>query len=397
MKKNLRRFVMQAGLPSAVVVLSIAILGSLLLWKITRLVPGWSAAELATKAASINHHVLLSNPVNAPYKVIVYGLLKVAPHSVLALRLVSVAYGALTIGLFYYVVRCWHSARIAWLSSLLFACSSWFLLTARLGTPDVLLFSLLTLTALGLMLQRTRHRTIMLYVLAVVAGMSLYVPGLIWFVCIAAFWQRAIIKKALRRAPIWLSILAAVSALLVLVPMGLAIAKHGQLAWAIFGLPAHLPTPITILKHLGDVPLNIFIRGPLMPGLWVGRSPLLDVFESVLFIFGVYAYWQHRRLARFASLFSIFILTSILIALGGPVSLSLLLPFVYLVIATGMAFLLGEWLSVFPRNPLARGLGLSVVVIAVLVSCTYQINRYFVAWPHTPGTTTVFSQPPPKS
>lgn len=396
MKNKLRRLTVRAGLPAVIAVLSILIVASLLLWRLQSLVPGWSASELATRVASLNVHTIVNNPLNAPFTVLAYGLHKLLPHSVLAVRLVSVLYGAITVCLFFYVVRCWHSPRIAWLSSLLFVTSSWFLRTARLGTPDVLLFGLLMLTALGLWLQRTHHHRFVLFLTATCAALSLYIPGLIWFVAYAAFWQRHILMDRIKRTPTWLAAAAIIGALVVFFPLAWGINQHWQLVWAVLGLPSRVPPVVSTLKHLADVPLNVFARGSFLPGLWVGRSPVLDVFGSALFIFGVYAYWQHRRLARFASLLGIFIVTTILVALGGPVTLSLLLPFVYLVIATGMAFLLGEWLSVFPRNPLARGLGLSIVIIAVLLSCSYQLNRYFVAWPKEPQTKVVFSlQPPP--
>jgi hypothetical protein len=397
MKKNLRHLILQIGLPSFMTVVGIVIVLILLLARLDSLVPAWSAAELATRLSSLNHHALLNNPLNAPYKVLVYGLLKIAPHSVKAVRLVSAAYGLLTIVAFFYIVRCWHSPRIAWLASLLFATSTWFLRTSRMGTPDVLLFGLMLLMALGLWLQRTHRRRLVLFFVAIAGGLSLYVPGLIWFVAITAFWQRKIIVKTLQRVPRGLSTVAVLLALIVLAPLGWGIAHQWQLIFSVLGLPLHVPGLVVTLKHLADVPLNLFIRGPYQPGLWVGRSPVLDVFETVLFLFGVYSYWQHRRLARVVSLVSVFVVTTVLTALGGPVTLSLLIPFVYLVMATGLAFLLGEWLGVFPRNPLARGLGFGIVIIAVLLSCGYQLDRYFVAWPHMPETKAVYSLHAPES
>jgi hypothetical protein len=397
MKKNLRHIILQIGLPSFMTVVGIVIVLALLLVRLNTLLPGWSAAELATRASSLNHHVLLANPINAPYKVLVYIMLKIAPRSARVVRLVSAAYGVLTIVAFFYIVRCWHSPRIAWLASLLFATSTWFLRTSRTGTPDVLLFGLLMLMSLGLWLQRTHRRRLVLFLVAIAAGISLYIPGLIWFVIITAYWQRKIIQKGLREAQASHSILAVLVAIIILVPLGWGVFHHWHLIFSVLGLPMQVPGAVTTLKHLAEVPLNLFIRGPFQPGLWVGRSPVLDVFESALFLFGVYSYWQHRRLARVASLVSVFVATTGLVALGGPVTLSLLVPFVYLVMATGLAFLLGEWLSVFPRNPLARGLGLGIVVIAVLLSCSYQLNRYFIAWPHMPATKAVYSLREPDS
>jgi hypothetical protein len=391
MKKNLRDTLLRIGLPSFMTLAGVTLLLVLLLTRLDSLVPGWSAAELATRASAINHHALLANPVDGPYKVLVYLLLKIGSHSVKAVRLVSAGFGLLTIVSFFYIVRCWHSPRTAWLASLLFATSTWFLRTSRMGTPDVLLFGLLMLMALCLWLQRTHQRPWVLFLVTLACSLSLYIPGLIWFLAITAYWQRKIIRRSLRTVPRSVTSIAILIALLLLLPLGWGIGHHWHLIFSVLGLPMHVPGAVATLKHLADVPLNLFVRGPLQPGIWVGRSAVLDVFESALFLFGVYSYWQHRRLARFASLVSVFVATTMLTALGGPVTLSLLVPFVYLVMATGLTFLLGEWLSVFPRNPIARGLGLTIVVVAVLISCGYQLNRYFVAWPHMPATKAAYA------
>ena len=376
---------------SILALLGVALAASLLLWHLDSLTPAWSAGELATRSASSSLHAILNDPINAPFKLVVYGLIKIRPHSIMVVRLASALFGALTIGLFFFIVRSWHSSRIAWLASLLLATSTWFLHTARTGTPDVLLFGLLILMALGLLMQRTRHRRLLVAIMAFSVAVAFYVPGIVWFLLFTAVWQRRVIRDSLYKIPRLVAAGSLAGFLLILAPLAWAASRNWHLIFAVFGLPEQLPKWLPVVKNLLDVPLNLFVRGPYLPGFWVGRTPVLDVFGTVLFVFGVYAYWQHRRLARFASLLSIFLLTDILVALGGPVTLSLLLPFVYLVIATGLAFLLGEWLSVFPRNPLARGFGLAIVTLAVLLSCTYQLDRYFIAWPRQPATKQAFA------
>jgi hypothetical protein len=83
----------------------------------------------------------------------------------------------------------------------------------------------------------------------------------------------------------------------------------------------------------------------------------------------------------------------ILGALGQvTIGIVLLLPFVYSVIAAGISYILDEWYSVFPRNPFARSFGLILVIFIVLMSIYYQSTRFFVVWPQTPETRSVYDQ-----
>jgi hypothetical protein len=68
----------------------------------------------------------------------------------------------------------------------------------------------------------------------------------------------------------------------------------------------------------------------------------------------------------------------------------LLIPLLYVFVATGIAYLLKEWLKVFPRNPVARNFGIGLLVIAIVTSVVYNVRAYYVAWPHAATTKAVF-------
>jgi hypothetical protein len=116
------------------------------------------------------------------------------------------------------------------------------------------------------------------------------------------------------------------------------------------------------------------------------------VFVSALFVLGCYAYYFQRRLDRTKILFGAMGLISILVALGGPVPVFLLVPFVYIVATAGMALMLQQWFTVFPRNPFARTVALLLIVSCVAFSIFYNTQHYFVAWPKSPATKAVFQQ-----
>jgi len=85
------------------------------------------------------------------------------------------------------------------------------------------------------------------------------------------------------------------------------------------------------------------------------------------------------------------IVGSLLIALGGGVSMSILMPFTYLLIAAGIGLFLDRWLKVFPRNTIAQAVSVGLVSLAVIAASWYGLRHYFVAWPNAPTTKQVFT------
>ena len=134
------------------------------------------------------------------------------------------------------------------------------------------------------------------------------------------------------------------------------------------GLPQQFASPIHIVKEFGAVFYHIFIRGPLLPNLWLGRLPILDIFGVITALTGIYFYAIHIKATRTHLLFVSFLIGAILIALGGSVPLSIVIPIIYIFIAAGLAYLLTQWLSVFPKNPIARSVGYILISLAVAMS-----------------------------
>ncbi|MCA9333765.1 hypothetical protein KC963_01840, partial [Candidatus Saccharibacteria bacterium] len=139
------------------------------------------------------------------------------------------------------------------------------------------------------------------------------------------------------------------------------------------------------------LPVFVLARGPLEPVLNLGRLPLLDIFSAAMAVLGVYWYSFKIKLLR-TRLLSVFtFIAAILIMLNGVTMLPLLLPLSYIVITAGIMLLLQQWFTVFPRNPIARSLGIGIVCIAIGVTGAYHMRRYFVAWSGDPITKATFS------
>jgi hypothetical protein len=51
----------------------------------------------------------------------------------------------------------------------------------------------------------------------------------------------------------------------------------------------------------------------------------------------------------------------------------------------GIVEILQRWLESFPRNPVARSIGVCLLVAAIGFTSFYHLQRYFVAWGNNPA------------
>lgn len=377
---------------NAGVVLLAAVVIFLLLYKIGSLTHGLSASELSAQTGvSING--IWHNPLYLPLKLVRLVLYSAASHPDNALlRLPSVVFGALVFYAFVAVARQWYGWRTTFFVATLFGLSNWFLHTSRLATYDSLyLWTLPTLIAISLALQRSDKKALVFFASPVILSLLLYIPGAVWLVVpvIAWHWRSLYVgwqhfSKRWQRAA-WCSLLALSLALLII-----ALIRTPALIRTWLGLPDHFGSLAVILKSFAAVFEHIFIRGPHLPNLWLANLPVLGIFVTVMFALGTYFYAKHWQAPRSRQLLLFIIISAALVALGGPVKLSLLVPLLYLVAAAGIGYLLRDWFRVFPANPLARGLGIGVLIVAVGFACAYNLRQYFIAWPHNPATQAAF-------
>jgi hypothetical protein len=371
---------------------TVAILGLLLLFKLGSLTGGLSAGEVTAATAPVGWHGIYHQPFYLPLKAVrsvIFVLF--AQHGQTLTRLPNVLFGALAIIAFTWLIKLWHSTRTAVLAGLLFASGAWILHVSRLASFDVLyLWATPTLLLMNSLLQRNKRQPLLLYGSLLLWGLMLYIPSLVWFIALSIWLQRQTIVKAWQHFASWWQRTLYLLAVFIWLPLLAVHLRHFSNLITWLGLPSHWTSVPTLAKQLVGVPVHLFIRGPEYPNLWLGRAPLLDIFTLAMCLLGIYFYAVHWRAGRSRMLALWAALGIILIGLGGPVSLSLLIPLLYIGAATGIAYLLHEWMRIFPNNPLARGLGLGLITLAVVLSCTYNLRAYFVAWPHNQATNSVF-------
>lgn len=361
-------------------------------YKLHSLVPGFTASEVQTYQASESLKTIFHNPVNAPYHLLGWIVIKAHTSEPLVyFRVISAWLGLCTLALFCGLLYYWHGHRVAILGTILFGSSDWFLHIARLGTPAVLMFGILALIACGVWLQATMSPYAMLILLLLSAGL-MYVPGMPWIILASLLvnWRRLDTFFSKRLLTVTIGMIVAIG---LLVPLGWAIATTPRTAKLLLNLPSSgWPSLTSTLKHLAAVPLHVFVYGPSSPVFSLGHLPVLSVFASAMFLFGVYYYLQHRPLHRCVVLASLIVVGGIVTALGGPTNIGLLTPLLFLVASAGIGYLFKEWFHVFPRNPIAQGVGVGSLAFLVLLTGAYTTRAYFVSWPDASSTRAVFAK-----
>lgn len=370
------------------------VVGWLLLHHLGILTGGLSATEVKAATDAVGWHGIYNDPLYLPLDLVRSAVFFLAPdHGQLLTRLPNVLFGALAIIGFGWLVRLWHGARIATLATILFATSAWVLHVSRLASFDVLYLLAVPALLLPPLLKKKYPVHLAWIRTGTLVGWAslLYIPGLVWLVVLNLILQHRFVTGCWHDIKHWWQrALYVLAGLIGLAPLILHLTRSSGNVVTWLGLPHQLGTATETLRRVAEIPVNLFYKGPLNPELWLGRAPLLDVFALAVCALGIYFYVRHWRSIRSHLLAAFFVSGTVLAGLGGPVSLSLLIPLLYLAVATGLAYLLHEWYAVFPHNPLARNLGLGLLILAVSFSCLYQTRAYFVAWPHNPATHEVF-------
>lgn len=391
--KKLMRFALRHGPTVALYTIILAILVFLYGYGSRSFLPGMSPAELQIIHDSRSLTDILHNPLWLPYKFLGYLLIKLGagPQSH---RFLSAAVAICAVYAFYSICRKWYRPRIASLTTILFALSSTTLTLARVATPAILLYSWLILAAAVLWFRGTRKARFAPLFLLVLLACALYIPGAIWFLILLAVWFWKDVPRYFKDMKRWAVVAGSVLAVIIIGPLLYSFFKDSHLAVDWLLLPSHYSLHDSLIA-LRDVPSALFYRANDNPAYALGRLPILDAFAGTMLLIGLYAYRKQLRLERtivyaFAAIASV-VLT---VLNNNQLYLVMFLPFIYLLVGSGMTYLIEDWRRVFPRNPLARFMGTFILSLVVLSACSYHMNRFYLAWQNAPATKAIYDQKP---
>ena len=389
--KQFRAWVLIMWRPFLVILAMAVILSLILGFKIGSLTSGVSEAETEYIASATTIDEVLNAPSFLPHKFTVFGANFIGIKSISVFRAISAVFAAVAVVCCFFILREWYSDRIAVLGTWLLLSSAWMLHIGRSATPEVSFLLLFPLLWSVMWLQITTLRKSAWISVTFFTAASVYIPGFIWVLFVAAVWQRKTLIKELKAVPTWFRIFCILLILIVLLPWAWAIYHDSHQLLAALALPSILPNIKELGQQLLTVPAHLLWQGPNDPSRWLGRLPILDIFSTVMLILGAYSLRFHISLNKVRLLLATSLIFIVLITIGGIDTITPLIPMVYLLIAGGIAYMLKQWFSVFPRNPLARTLATTLMSLIVLLVSYYHISHYFIAWPRTPDTKSSFS------
>ena len=370
-------------------------------WQLDSLVPALSMSEAAIQQQVARdelslQQVITTNQNFLHYSVALYVFQLLSLDSIFMLRFIGVGIGLMSIVSFFYLVSRWHTLRVSVFATILYASSAVTLHSARVIDESTMYLLIPVVLALAWHAKHT-NKTIFRYLaLIIAASLILYIPGLFFVAAAVLLWQRKEFLTALKKAnkypvTVFASIMVVMAGLLL---FSWVLRPESFLLWIGISLADGLPGVIGYGQQVITTVIELFFVGPNDPTRWVGTAGLINPFVTVLFLMGLYSYVVQRQLDRVIVIGTLLFILIMLSGLGGAIDSFAIAPVVYIVAATGIALLLQQWFTVFPKNPIARIFGLACIVFAIAVTVQYNVQRYFIAWPRTPEVHRVHQIPP---
>ncbi|MDB5170153.1 MAG: hypothetical protein JWN82_549 [Candidatus Saccharibacteria bacterium] len=374
--------------------MAVALAAALLLtFRLVILLPGMAASEKALPTVHESLRLIWHQPLELPMTLSRLLVAALSPVTGIGFsRLPGVLLGFLLILIMYWLLRRWYNYRLALFGAILLMTAPWLLHVARLATNDIVYpFAMAVILALVAIWHQQERSKLLLYGSAVAVAILLYVPGIIWLLAWGAFLERRTITASLKAAK-WHGVIAVLLGLALLVPLGHALYENWHLYRPLLGLPAVWPSVLHAVAQFFHTWQYIFIGGYVNPIYNLADLALMNLLMGLGFVVGLYLYSQHPKAVRTKQLAGLWLIGTVLVALGGPVAIGLILPIVVVLALGGIGYLLHLWLKVFPRNPLARGFGIGIVGLMIAFAVAYNVRNYYVAWPNNAETQAVFKQ-----
>lgn len=378
-------------LPAIVFVLS----SFLLIFRLSSVPRNLSASEVTTHRNLVtklySFHYLIHHLSSSLFLVYPVVLNYLNLHSIFLIRLSGILCGLVAIFLFYYISKILTDLYISLVSTALFATSVWFMQIVRNSLSlEFYSFAILLAIYLSILYYRKKNLSLLAMYASILFGLSLYIPGMIWFSLLFIGINLNVLRLEAKILPIKIKVWSLAIFIVFLVPIGYEIFKNHSLAYTILFLPHSIHSHL-LLRQFIDYPKYLFIQNNSLVSFSIGRLPLINFAQLVLIAFsGVWIYrnWKNP-LTQY--IYLSFCLCWVLSILNNSSSIYIVLPLLSLLVSLGLSYLYSEWKKIFPKNPYPDFA--AKFLIGLLAGCIvfYQILLYFIVWPYTTQVLALYS------
>ncbi len=385
--------------------LSSTIVGAVTVLVLYLLLSLWRLSSLTSNKASLSelvtkHQLFIDSPwwkslsyIYGPYYFLVHGIYAIH-HSLFFIRLPSIIIGLAVTLIVYWLANEYYGHKIALLSSLMLITNFGFLAISRQSNPVATQLLLPIVLVAAVYSVWTWDSFFSLLLFATISAFCLYIPGSLWLVAASGIFAfkdaRQTLKELDLKSKIGLLIVFFIAIGPLVYRLAIHFTNHQIANWLGYGLSGKLSALNSFGINLLRVPLNLFVYSSHMP-LSIGHLPIMPIAEAVIILIGLYCYLVRIKNPKW-NLMLIMICLSWLVSGLGILSVYSLIPILSIVMGAGLAYLLKEWYSVFPRNPIAKYAGFTLMSLIILFSCFYSARSYFVAWANSPSVTSQYSK-----
>ena len=332
--------------------------------------------------------------VNAPYILTSVAVNKFKNNSLESARFVSYIFAILSSLMFFILLNRWFNTKIAIIGSVLFTTNSLVLSASHQALSlSLTLFLLISILSFLNWFVRTKDNAYISFLLLVISlAISAYMPFLFLITIAIAFFLVISYKQKLKRLNNIQIISAIIIYLLIISPLIISVfGSPGQIK-ELIGLNDSLIGLKSYLLNLFNVLLSIAVYSQSFPSMYLGNLPILEAFSAAFLFLGIFYFANRIKYKKNLAILVIFILLVLLISLSNQFQLYLiiLLPIIYLLTTIGVMEIIKSWFTYFPRNPLARFIGIFLISLSIGLISYYQVNRYYVAWANSPETNAAY-------
>ena len=354
---------------------------------------GLSQAEI--DMVNTTNHLKFSSEglavTNLPLHLLQLTFFKLFGVSLLTIKAPAVLLSIISSIAIFFLLKRWFKPSTTILSLLIMISTGQFLFIGQSATVGVLyiFYTALTLLFATLILQKAPKASLWRIGLAITTAFSLFTPYL-WYInlglLIIAFLhphpRYFLISRKHRGA--W--ILPLTILLAIILGIGFLCYKSHALFHSLIGINNLSFDMFANLKTLYYTYLRIF---PSVVGNQI--TPIMDFNAMILIGLGLVRSFQKIASARSFMIWSWLVLAIALLIFQPSLTPIVIVP-LFILLAVGLESLMAMWYGLFPRNPYARGTGLVLISLLIIVMVTGGSFRYIDSYRYFPEAVSHFNK-----